>query len=426
MQQGLITRYTVHCILKILKKKLITFDRVFLEKVINQNFTSRDRKMIQSIVLNSMRHYLYAEQIIYKFSKKFKKNNDSYFLLISAITQIFILGYNDFAVINTTVELTKDKRIKAPTSYINAILRNIVKNKDNIKDLEFNFNSFPKWLTIRLQHWDTKQKNNFIKTIKKEPNLHVVFKNEKDLKIFKIKNTKTTKNSAALENFSQINKINDFEKGNWWVQDFSSMMPLYLLKNNLNKKIADICAAPGGKTFQLIDYGANVTAFEKNSERIKIMQSNLKRLNLKCKIINIDILKTKVFEKFDYVILDSPCSSIGTIRRNPEIIFRNIIPNFKEIESTQYKLLNKAKDFLNKGGSIIYMVCSFLHEEGELQIEKFLKRNKNFSLLKFPVKIVENSQKLINSKGYYHIAPSELDNKVLIDGFFSAILKKND
>ena len=204
------------------------------------------------------------------------------------------------------------------------------------------------------------------------------------------------------------------------------MMPLYLTKNINNKITADLCSAPGGKLFQLIKYGASVKAFEKNNNRAKLMKNNLNRLKLDCGLEIKDILEIDNKQKFDLIILDAPCSAIGTIRRHPEILFRNISPNFKQITSIQTKLLEKAKSLLNKNGMLIYIVCSFFKEEGEIQILNFLNHNKNFSLSKFSSNNKTYKKLLINNKGFYFVLPSKLDNNVLVDGFFAAKLKKND
>ena len=83
-----------------------------------------------------------------------------------------------------------------------------------------------------------------------------------------------------------------------------------------------MCAAPGGKTSQLISYGAEVTALEKSSERTKILSNNLKRLNLKAEIINIDANYWTANELVDAVLIDAPCSATGAIRKNPDIAWR--------------------------------------------------------------------------------------------------------
>ena len=101
------------------------------------------------------------------------------------------------------------------------------------------------------------------------------------------------------------------------------------------------------------------------------------------------------WKKYDYVLIDAPCSSVGTIRRNPEIYFKKQPPKINFLTSLQRKLLDKASQLLRKNGTIIFMVCSFLYEETEAHINYFLKKNKDFSLIKFEK--LQN-QKKINSQ----------------------------
>ena len=139
MQAGLQTRYIIHEILKILRTHAVDFDEVFLEKIENENLKTSDRKMIYNVVLNTMRYHLHVNEVIKKFSKKLDKSSNSYYLLLSAVTQLLILSFKDFAVINSTVELAKDKRINAPDKYINAVLRNISRHKSELLKINFNF-----------------------------------------------------------------------------------------------------------------------------------------------------------------------------------------------------------------------------------------------------------------------------------------------
>ena len=158
---------------------------------------------------------------------------------------------------------------------------------------------------------------------------------------------------------------------------------------------------------------------------MELMKKNLRRLKYDCEIEVIDLLKIDNQLKYDLVILDAPCSSIGTVRRHPEILFRKKIPDLKKITFLQAQLLEKSKSLLKKNGILIYMVCSFFHEEGEKQIKKFLKKNKNFSHIKFSSNLTKYTNNFTDKNGFYYVIPSKLDNNVLIDGFFAAILKKN-
>ena len=426
MQKGLKTRYTIYEILKILKNRPVNFDQVYLEKIKDNKFSKSDRKMIQNVVLNSMRHYLFINAIIKKFTKNIKFSSNIYFLLLSAITQLLVLDFKEYAVVNSTVELSKDRRIKTSTSLINGLLRNIIRNKKNILKYKINFNQLPCWFIEKTSSWNKEQKKEFIKNICEEPNTHLVFKNKKNLENLKIPIIKTTPSSATLKKSLPINKIPGYKEGSWWIQDLATMLPLYFAGDVKNKLTADLCAAPGGKTFQLLNYGGKVEAFEKNKVRAKLMKENLKRLKFNCKLEIQDVLTISDKKRFDLIVLDAPCSSIGTIRRHPEIFFRKMGPDFNKIIFLQKKLLEKAVRLLNINGVLIYMVCSFLAEEGEKQIINFLEKNNNFSLIKFSFQSLILGKSFIDKNGFYFVFPSKLEKGILIDGFFAAKLKKND
>ena len=162
---------------------------------------------------------------------------------------------------------------------------------------------------------------------------------------------------------------------------------------------------------------------EKNKERAKILNSNLKRLNFSNSINIMDALDSDEKEKYDVILIDAPCSSVGTIRKNPEIFFRKNREDINKYIQIQKKLLKKSVKLSNKNTLIIYMVCSFLEEETTRQIDDFLKLNKNFDIEKFKTSIYK---KLIDKYGYINSFPTIINNQVKIDGFFAAKIKRDD
>ena len=422
MKKGVLTRLIVHEILFSLKTKNGNFSEILDLFSLKYSLSSSDKKMIHNITLNSMRHNLYIKKILKKYVKK-KITVNQLLLFLSAITQIVFLNFKEYAVVDCTVELAKNKKINISPSFVNAVLKNVIIDKNSIKMTKVDFNNLPNWLVGQTNDKTLYEKRNFMHTIINKPSLHIVFKDSNLMKLFTIPTTMTSEISLFVKNYSQIELLPRYKNGDWWVQDFISMLPVKLTPNLNSKKVIDLCAAPGGKSFQLLSNKNNTTMIEISSKRAKILEKNLKRLNFKNSITIQDARKIDTKIKYDCVIIDAPCSSVGTIRRNPEIFFRNQSPNLKLITELQRELLNVAKEIINKKGLIIYMVCSFLKIETINQIQKFLLKNKNFSINKFELK--NDDYNLIDKNGFINTLPKEYKD-YNIDGFFAAKLIRND
>ena len=178
-----------------------------------------------------MRYNLEIDQIIKMYAKKINRNSNSYFLLLSSITQIVFLNFKDYAVIHSSVEIAKIKKLKIYPAFVNAFLRNIARNKKKLSESRSTFSELPRWFRDQTRNWDKKIKIDFVETIKKEPDIHIIFKESKDLKDFHLPNIKTTKKSMIVKNSGKIENLPKYNDGIWWVQDFSSMLPLFLFKN---------------------------------------------------------------------------------------------------------------------------------------------------------------------------------------------------
>ena len=203
------------------------------------------------------------------------------------------------------------------------------------------------------------------------------------------------------------------------------MLPIHLSPEIKSKTVLDICAAPGGKSFQIISLDNRVTLNDISLKRIKTLRSNMDRLNFNNEIKNYNALEMPEKEKFDVIVLDSPCSGVGTLRRNPDILFKKKQPNFEFLIKVQENLINKAAQLLNKDGVLIYMVCSFFYDETKNIKNKFLNKNKNFSQYSFNLGSNNKFREFIDVDGDIFCIPSKFKNH-MIDGFYSVKFIKND
>ncbi len=420
MIKGEKIRFDIHNILYSIYKYNKTLNNSDIQKIISKH-KKEDISFLNNVTLNSMRFHLHTSKIIDHYIKK-KLRAKEKILLISAITQIVFLDFKEYAVINCSVEIAK--KIKVYHGLINASLKKISKDKEKLKKINIKFDDLPLWFRNRTKLFDINQKRLFINNFSKEPSIHLVFKDKDKLKNFEEELIKTTEISGFLVNKKNITNIKSFYEGSWWIQDFASFFPLQNLElKESSKKILDACAAPGGKSFQLLSKHQSMVLNDKNSNRIDILKANLNRLNFSPKIINKDFIKLNEKDKYDLIIIDAPCSAVGTIRKNPEIFFKSNSPNFKNLCALQRNMLNKASRLLNINGLILYMVCSFLKNETEDQINNFLKKQKNFKLHKFDI-INQNNRysRLVNNNIMLTLPDTILKNS--IDGYFAAYLKK--
>ena len=118
-------------------------------------------------------------------------------------------------------------------------------------------------------------------------------------------------------------KISGYKEGAWWVQNLAAQIPVELMGNIKNEKVLDLCAAPGGKTAQLLNEGAIVTALDISEKKINKLTRNISRLNLEKNLTAIpkDFLKWNSEKKYKKILLDAPCSATGTVRKNPDVLW---------------------------------------------------------------------------------------------------------
>ena len=200
-------------------------------------------------------------------------------------------------------------------------------------------------------------------------------------------------------------------------------MPVRLLGKLDGKQVIDLCAAPGGKTAQLISAGANVTAVDNNRKRLDRLQSNLKRLNMSAKLVLSDGRNFVPNAPVDGVLVDAPCSATGTIRRRPDIVGRRSSPDIPSLQTIQWELTTTALSWLKPGGQLIYVTCSLQPEEGEDIIAAIIEAAEGrYTVAPITPADAGLFARSITKTGCLRILPSTYQDIGGVDGFFVARL----
>jgi len=227
-----------------------------------------------------------------------------------------------------------------------------------------------------------------------------------------------------------VPELPGFAEGAWWVQDAAAALPARLLGPALaggvrGKRVADLGAAPGGKTAQLAAAGARVTAIELSQARAMRLGENLARLQLAAEIVVDDAAKWQPAETFDAVLLDAPCSATGTIRRHPDLPWRKAARDIAGRLAMQDRLLANAAAMTAPGGILVYAVCSLEPSEGPARIAKFLAGHPAFRRAPVTPDEIGGAAEFIARDGSLRTLPSHWPERGGLDGFYVARLRRD-
>jgi len=229
--------------------------------------------------------------------------------------------------------------------------------------------------------------------------------------------TSLAPNHVRLQS-SEVAALPGYEGGRWWVQDLAASLPARTIPRTVTD-VLDLCAAPGGKTMQLAAAGHRVTSVDFSKSRLGRLRENLDRTNLKAQLVEADALKWHPAREYDSILLDAPCSATGTFRRHPEVLYRASPRIVAENADLQLQLLGTAAQWLKKGGTLVYSVCSLEPQEGEEVVAGFLEQRDDFTLEE-PVDLPDFARP---SEGrLVRILPNLLEAEGGLDGFFIARL----
>jgi 16S rRNA (cytosine967-C5)-methyltransferase len=213
-----------------------------------------------------------------------------------------------------------------------------------------------------------------------------------------------------------VESLADFKDGAWWVQDLAASLPARLLGPGEGKSALDLCAAPGGKTMQLVAAGWKVTALDMSKRRLDLLKDNLKRTVLKASPVRADALTWEPKHRFDAILIDAPCTATGTCRRHPDVLHRIGKGQIADMVELQRALVARAAEWLNPGGTLVYAVCSLEAEEGEEQAAWI---DAELGLAPAPITAAELPAGLAPTpEGWLRTHPGMLAEAGGLDGFF--------
>ena len=332
--------------------------------------------------------------------------------------ELFWMQAPDFAVVSTSVDLAAGrKETRAFKGLVNAVLRALAREGAPVVEPQ---SLCPDWLYARWKAaWGPDSAQKIAALIAEEPDTDLSFKTPPSPELTEaLEARELPGGSWRTGKGGLITEWPGFEDGQWWIQDAAAAIPTRLLAAGRGETAIDLCAAPGGKTLQLAAGGAAVVALDRSAPRLRRVTENLARTGLAAETHAADADAWADGRRFDAVLLDAPCTATGTFRRHPDVLWASRPGDVAPLARSQVKLLDSAAGRVKPGGRLVYCVCSLEPEEGEQQVEGFLKRHPDFRLA--PVAPGEGGApaESVTAAGTLRLLPFHIEGGG--DGFFAA------
>ena len=438
-------KYSIDILYKVNNKK--AYSNILIKEYMNRLTNIKDRNLLNITVNGVLENKIYLDWIIKKLSKtKFSKISKKVLenLRIGIYQIEFLDNINPKTVVFESVEEAKKEKNKHLHKFVNGVLRSYIRRRDELNN-EIKKLEKEKYLSIKYSY-----PLSFINKLKKEfedekvkeilislnqrpsftirTNTTLINREELmkklDEKGVKSKKTEFSKFGIKILNSDFLSIKNIYDNGLFSVQGESSMISSEILSPKLNSKVLDLCSAPGGKGLHLAEMMNNTGTVECRDiyiNKVNTIENHIKRLKIKnarTKVEDASKVNKDNLNKYDYCIVDVPCSNSGTIRKKPEIKYKTDFNNLTELRDKQLKILENAGEYLKPEGIMIYSTCSIFKEENLDIINRFLQLNKNFILDEIDERYREIDDNY--KKGYLNISPNRND----LDGFFIAKIKK--
>jgi 16S rRNA (cytosine967-C5)-methyltransferase len=377
---------------------------------------ANSRAAIQDISYGVLRHYgLFSSLLDLLLTRNVKEDLRDH--LVVALYQLTFTRAKPYAVVDSAVEAGGGAR-----TLINAVLRRYLREKTELlaqaRRTEFGAFSYPQWWIDRIKAQYPEQFISILDAGKERPPLTLrvnarrisVTEYLSSLLVTGAEAVQIGERAVRLVKPVPVESIPGFAEGLVSVHDAGAQLAAPLLDARDGMRVLDACAAPGGKTAHLLELSAiDLTALDRDEERLEKVRENLRRLKLSAHVVCGDAGSLAWWdgEAFDRILLDAPCTGSGVVRRHPDIKWLRRPSDIDQSAREQTRLLDTLWHVLKQGGKLLYATCSVFAEENTGQIEAFLKRHDDAELL--PLDRLESRQ----------LVPTDQH-----DGFYYALVEK--
>ena len=394
----------------------------------------RDRGLVRAILVTALRFRMTITGLLAKRLEKPLPPNATALshILHVAAAQILFLDIPDSAAVDLAVTHAKsDPRTQRFSGLVNGVLRTLARAKDTeLPAALAATDEAPRWFSDRLKAaYGADRTRRILAAHRVEAPVDFSVKADPELWAERLGGIVLPTGTVRVPKLAAaVTELPGFAAGDWWVQDAAASLPARLFGDVSGLRVADLCAAPGGKTAQLVLAGARVTAVDTSKNRLARLAQNLDRLGLSADIVQADLLQYEPQDLFDAVLLDAPCSSTGTVRRHPDVPWTKTVADVEKLADLQRRLLSRAVMLVKPGGRIVFSNCSLDPIEGEELRRAFL--DGTGAAVDDPIRPGEIAavDPFLTAEGTLRTTPADLDlgapERSGLDGFFAARMRR--
>ena len=432
----------------------VELDKAYADILLDQvlqtgGMSARDRSLLTEIVYGTLRWRGRIDLHLKQLTRRSFEETDPFIknLLRVTLYQIsFLDRVPEYAALNEAVTLAKMHAGNRVSGFVNGIVRNFIRTKRTetapnpdscgVAALA-DYWSHPEWLINEWVEYLGKanitallEANNHQAPLVLRANICRINRQAllREFETHGIEALPTTWSPHGIVVRSQvpIERLSGYQEGLFQVQGEASQLVGYLLDPQPGEKILDVCAAPGGKTThiaELMDDNGQVTAMDRSPKGVAKIRENAMRLELKSiRAIQADVTRQVAVRQqatYDRVLVDAPCSGLGTLRSHPEIKWNRDIRDVLRLSELQRKILRQAASCLKAEGVLVYSTCTLTAHENEKIVNEFLACHRGFVLENAASYLPDQAKQLVREK-YFMTLPHKHDT----DGFFAARLRR--